>query len=164
MFLGGIVCNNGGKLIKDLRAGLGPNVLLMGPDGFTPFDAVASGSGGASDGMLISVAGLPNERLGATGQKFIKAFTKAQKRVPDPYGVYMAQATEIALDAIARSTGTRGSVASAIFTTTLKDSIFGRFSFDINGDPLLKAITFYKMGGNTAKTFRVIFPPASLTC
>ena len=37
VFLGGIVCNNGGKLIKDLRAVLGKNFPLLLPDGWTPF-------------------------------------------------------------------------------------------------------------------------------
>ncbi|HEX9351117.1 MAG TPA: branched-chain amino acid ABC transporter substrate-binding protein, partial [Gaiellaceae bacterium] len=39
VFLGGIVCNNGGKLIKDLKAGLGPDVQIFGPDGWTPISA-----------------------------------------------------------------------------------------------------------------------------
>src|SRR6059058_5627170 len=34
IFLGGIICNNGAKLIKDLRAGV-PNATLIAPDGFS---------------------------------------------------------------------------------------------------------------------------------
>ena len=40
VFLGGLICENGGKLIKDLRAGLGTGVTLLAPDGFTPVSAV----------------------------------------------------------------------------------------------------------------------------
>src|SRR6185503_18819296 len=36
VFLGGLVCENGGKLIKDLRAGLPAGTKLILPDGFTP--------------------------------------------------------------------------------------------------------------------------------
>ena len=39
IFLGGLICENGGKLIKDLRNAVGPNVKLMMPDGFTPVSA-----------------------------------------------------------------------------------------------------------------------------
>src|SRR5436305_13644373 len=34
IFLGGIICNNGAKLIKDLKAGV-PNATLIAPDGFS---------------------------------------------------------------------------------------------------------------------------------
>ncbi len=39
VFFGGIVCNNGAKLLKDLRAVLGPNPVFVGPDGWTPYSA-----------------------------------------------------------------------------------------------------------------------------
>jgi branched-chain amino acid transport system substrate-binding protein len=39
VFLGGIVCLNGGKVIKDLRAVLGAKFPMLMPDGFTPFSA-----------------------------------------------------------------------------------------------------------------------------
>src|SRR5881275_498308 len=68
VFLGGLICENGGKLIKDLRAGLGPDVKLLSPDGFTPISAVVQGAGQASEGQYVSVAGLPNENLGSVGK------------------------------------------------------------------------------------------------
>jgi len=49
VFLGGLICENGGKLVKDLRAGLGADVQLMGPDGFTPVSAVVQGAGQAAE-------------------------------------------------------------------------------------------------------------------
>jgi len=48
VFLGGLICENGGKLIKDLASVLGKNVTLMAPDGFTPISAVVSGAGNVS--------------------------------------------------------------------------------------------------------------------
>ncbi|TML00954.1 MAG: hypothetical protein E6G36_13825 [Actinobacteria bacterium] len=65
MFIGGLICENGGKLIKDLSSVLGNNVQLLAPDGFTPISAVVSGAGNASEGIYVSVAGEPNEKLGA---------------------------------------------------------------------------------------------------
>ena len=47
VFLGGLICENGGKLIKDLAAGA-PGVKIMAPDGFTPISATIQGAGTAS--------------------------------------------------------------------------------------------------------------------
>ena len=63
IFLGGIVCNNGGKLIKDLRAGVGPDVQIFGPDGWTPISATIEGAGEASEGMYITQPGIPADQL-----------------------------------------------------------------------------------------------------
>src|ERR671926_1063439 len=71
VFLGGLICENGGKLIKDLKSVLGNSVTLIAPDGFTPISAVVSGAGNTSEGMYVSVAGQPNEKLGPKGQKFV---------------------------------------------------------------------------------------------
>ena len=38
VFLGGLICENGGKLIKDIAAGA-PGVKILAPDGFTPVSA-----------------------------------------------------------------------------------------------------------------------------
>lgn len=162
VFMGGIVDNNGAKLIKDLRAGLGPNVLLVAPDGFTPFSAVAE-AGSAAEGVYISVAGLPNQALGKTGKAFLRAFSAyAKKKTIDPYAVYAAQAAQVTLDAIARSNGTRPSVVAELFKTNVKDGILGTFRIDRNGDTTLKGITIYKMTKGEGAYNRFIVPPAQL--
>ena len=65
VFLGGLICENGGKLIKDIRANA-PNVKILAPDGFTPISADVQQSGGKAEGMYVSVAGLPNSQLPAS--------------------------------------------------------------------------------------------------
>jgi len=162
VFLGGIVCNNGAKLIKDMRAGLGAGAKIIGPDGFTPFSAVAA-AGPSAEGMLISVAGLPNEALGAGGKKFIKDFVKYQGRKPDPYAVYAAQTAVVLLDAIAKSNGTRSQVAANFFKTKITGGILGSFTIDKNGDTSIKGITIYKMTKGDGKTYATLYPPVSLT-
>ena len=110
VYLAGIVCNNGVKLIKDIGAVLGKGVTLAAPDGFTPYSATA-GAGAAAQGMYISYAGVPLSLLGAKGKAFLKAFAKYQGRsVVDPYAVYAAQTAQIMLNAIGNSNGSRLSV------------------------------------------------------
>jgi branched-chain amino acid transport system substrate-binding protein len=161
VFFGGIVCNNGAKLIKDIRAAVGPDVSFVGPDGFTPFSAVVSGAGEAANGMFVSVAGLPLEKLGPAGKKFVTDFVKYQKRPPDPYAAYAAQAADVLLDAIARSNGTRPSVVQQLFRTNVKGGILGTFRIDKNGDVHGKPITIYQLP--SGKTYVTLFPPDSLT-
>src|SRR4051794_13454906 len=118
VFLGGLICENGGKLIKDLRAGLGAKVRLMAPDGFTPISSVVQGAGTAAENVTVSVAGLPNKNLKGAGKAFVKAFAaRVGNPTPNPYSVYAAQAAEIMVAAIAKSNGTRADVAAQLFKT-----------------------------------------------
>jgi branched-chain amino acid transport system substrate-binding protein len=151
VYLGGIVCNNGAKLLKDLRAVLGAGPVFVGPDGWTPYSATLA-AGSAAQGMYVSYAGQPLEKLPKTGKKFIKAFKKylGSKTLPPPYAVYQAQGAQIMLAAIKRSNGTRASVTAQLFKTKVKNGIMGTFHFDKNGDIApLKWISFDQLRGNT---------------
>jgi len=161
VFLGGLICENGGKLIKDIAAGA-PGVKIMAPDGFTPVSAVIQEAGSAANNMTVSVAGLPNSELKGAGKAFVAAFTKADHNAPDPYSVYAAQAAEAMIAAIAQSNGTRSDVAKQVFKINLKNSILGNVSFNANGDVTSNPVTIYKVVGGKTTTLRVIVPPKSL--
>ncbi len=163
VFLGGLICENGGKLVKDLRAGLGPDVKLMAPDGFTPISAVVDGAGQAAEGVFVSVAGQPNENLGAVGKKFVKDFgaTQTSGQV-DPYSSYAAQAADVLLTAIENSDGTRASVAENLFKTDITDGILGSFKINQNGDTNANPVSIYQIKGGKQTTYKVITPPTSL--
>jgi branched-chain amino acid transport system substrate-binding protein len=161
VFLGGLICENGGKVIKDIRAGVPASVKIMLPDGFTPASATIKEAGAAAQGATISVAGLPNSALKGAGKTFVTDFTKAVG-VPDPYAVYAAQATEVMVQAIAQSNGTRADVTKQLFKINLKNSILGSVSFNSNGDVTSNPVTIYKVSGNSAPTLKVITPPKSL--
>ena len=74
VYLGGIYDNNGGQLIKDKVAVLGPNtgdVKLFAPDGFTGYPDLLKLP--EAEGMYLSFAGLPTAQLvkpGGVGGKF----------------------------------------------------------------------------------------------
>ena len=160
VFLGGIVCNNGGKLIKDVRAAVGPSATIIGPDGFTPFSAVIQGAGQAAEGMYISAPGIPTEKLKGTGGQFVKEFG-AQVGSVDPYSAYAAQAADIMLDAVAQSDGTRADVAEKITNRSIKNSILGTFKLDKNGDTTLGTVTINQVKGGTTRIVRTITPKLS---
>jgi branched-chain amino acid transport system substrate-binding protein len=153
IYFGGIVCNNGVKLLKDIRAAVGSKVQFAGPDGWTPYSATAA-AGSAAQGMLITYAGLPLEKLPAKGKAFISAFSKFLKlpkgELPPPYAVYQAQAAQIMLGAIARSNGTRSDVTAKMFSSRVVNGIMGTFHFDKNGDITpTKAIAMDRIKGKT---------------
>jgi branched-chain amino acid transport system substrate-binding protein len=161
VFLGGLICENGGKVIKDIRAGA-PGVKIMAPDGFTPISAdVQEAGAGNANGMFVSVAGLPNSKLKGAGKAFVSGFTKAVGS-PDPYSVYAAQSAQVLVDAIARSNGTRADVAKQLFKTKVTNGILGSFTINSNGDTSSNPVTIYKIAGGKSTTLRVITPPVSL--
>jgi branched-chain amino acid transport system substrate-binding protein len=162
VFLGGLICENGGKLIKDLRAGLGQSAQIMAPDGFTPVSADVQGAGAAAEGMTVSVAGLPNEKLGSAGKKFVTDFGKTTGGTVNPYAVYAAQAAEVLVQAIAKSDGSRASVAANLFKTNVQNGILGSFKIDANGDTTSNPVSIYQVKNGQQTTYTVITPPTSL--
>ena len=83
-----------------------------------------------------------------------------------------AAATEVLLDAIARSDGTRPSVSRALLSTR-RDGSTGPVRFDRNGDLVSPAVTILRIrardgvsrvaGFEGAAVDRVIRPPAGIT-
>jgi len=163
IFVGSLICENGGKLIKDLRSVLGAGVKLLLPDGFTPISAVVEGAGAAAEGAWVSVAGLPNSKLKGAGKAFLTSFAKANKgKAPDPYSVYAAQATIAMLSAISKSNGSRASVTSQIFKVNLTGSILGNLAFNAQGDVKGGPVAIYRIKGGKSTDYAVINPPEAL--
>ena len=81
---------------------------------------------------------------------------------PDPYSVYAAQATQVLLDAIARSDGSRASVTAQLFKTKVSNGILGSFAIDRKGDITAGAVTIYRIVHGKPTVFGVITPPTSL--
>ena len=159
VFLGGIVCLNGGKVIKDIRAVLGAAFPILMPDGFTPFSATGSTSGNTSNGAYISYPGIPVKSLKGAGAKFVAGFTKQNNRkLPDPYSAYAAQAAQVVLGAIAKSNGARSDVASKLFNLQVTNGVLGNFSINANGDTTLGTVSFGQMNGQNAKFVGLISP------
>jgi branched-chain amino acid transport system substrate-binding protein len=163
VFLAGIVCNNGGKLVKDLRAGLGTDVTLIGPDGWTPISATIEGGGPAANNMYISQPGIPTDQLTGAGKEFVDAFqAETGKDTVDPYTAYAGQATEVLLDAIERADGDdRAKIAEELFNTDIQDGILGDFQIDENGDTTLGTVTFFQVKDGAPEFVKTITPELS---
>jgi branched-chain amino acid transport system substrate-binding protein len=162
VFIGGLICENGGKLVHDIVTG-DPGVKLLLPDGFTPVAATVQQSGGKGNGAYYSVAGLPNSQLPQEGKGFVSDFSNANGHATvDPYSVYAAEAAQVVLAAIANSDGTRAGVNSALFKVNIQNGYIGPVSFNANGDISHNAVTIYKAVNGVAQTYKVIVPSSSL--
>ena len=160
IFLGGIVCNNGGKLIKDLKAG-NPDAQIIGPDGWTPISATIEGAGAASNDMYITQPGVPVDQLSGAGQEFVNGFTEANGKAPNPYTAYAAQAAVVLLDAIERGGDDRAKVAEELFNTDIQDGILGNFQIDENGDTTLGTVSVYQVKDGKETFVKTITPELS---
>jgi len=157
VFLGGIVCNNGAKLMQDIKA-VNPKIQLQMPDGFSE----PSANGAVGNGAYISVAGEPPTALTGAGANFVKSFGKSVGAVPNPYSAYGAQAAEVMLQAVAAGGGQRSTTTKAVFGLTVTNGILGTFTIGASGDTNLTPVTIYRQKGKALVPVKTLIPPASL--
>jgi ABC-type branched-subunit amino acid transport system substrate-binding protein len=131
LYLVGLPEGNADTLIQDVKAAL-PDVAIVTPDSFAAPDT-ADELGPIGDGLLTTVPGIPPSELPPAGQRFLREFG-SQTGSPGTGPPEAAQATEVLLDAIGRSDGTRASVAVELFATKVENGILGSFTFDRYGD------------------------------
>ena len=170
VFLGGLICENGGQVLKDKVAVLGPNaatpgegVVTLMPDGFTT-QATIDEAGKAAQGAFSSVAGVPADQLQGAGKEFVDSFMEETGAEPplEPYTAYAAQAAEIVLTAIEEGGAERASVIEGVFNFTTTDGIIApEFEIDDNGDPTVGPVTIY-VARQSFETQEVVTPEADL--
>ena len=157
VYLAGVTQLNAKRLVLDLRAALGPSVTFIAPDSFAAED-IARELGAAGEGMRVTVPSFPPEALPPAGQRFRREFN--EPLLPGDLGIAeAAQATEVLLDAIARSDGTRASVVRRLFATRVKNGILGSFSFDRNGDIVPGPVAVYRFERGKMRTAGVVRVP-----
>jgi branched-chain amino acid transport system substrate-binding protein len=132
VYLVGLPEGNAKTLIEDLRAELG-QVPIITPDSFAGED-IAEELGPIGDGVLTTVPGIPHSALPPTGKKFLREFGEIEAVQGAQGAPEAAQATEVLLDAIGRSDGTRASVVDELFATKVENGILGSFTIDRFGD------------------------------
>src|SRR5438552_2156544 len=158
VFLGGIICNNGAKLMQDIKA-VDPKIQLQMPDGFS---GGLPSNGAVANGAYISVAGAPPSALTGAGATFVKRFGKQIGTTPNPYAAYGAQAMDVMLQAVARGGGQRANTNKGIFGLTIRNGILGNFTINATGDTNLLPITIYKQVGKKLNPVKTLVPAGNL--
>jgi branched-chain amino acid transport system substrate-binding protein len=162
VFIGGLIDTNAGGVIRDLRRLLSDDVDLLAPAGLSPVSLLMEKSKGAARGTYLSFPGVLPEGLPPAAASWVKRFGATQPgAVIEPSAVYAAQATEVLLDAVARSDGTRRSVVDELFRTRVEDGLLGSFGFDANGDISESPMTIVQIrrGGSDNRVQSVVGAP-----
>jgi branched-chain amino acid transport system substrate-binding protein len=142
VLLAGLTEQNGGRLIKDKVAVLGPNagaVKLLAPDGFAQQSTIDL-AGTAAKGMYASVPGRVPQNLTGPGKKLVGELQSEVKGPVELYAPYAGQAASVLLDAISGGAG-RGGVIDAVRKTKVRNGITGSFDILPSGDPSIGPIT-----------------------
>lgn len=162
VYLGGYVTSNGPRLIRELGAALGRDVAMLAPDGFNQPTALVEGAGERTEGLTITLAAAPVQALPPTGRRWSAKFARRWGSKPCCYAVHAGQVTEIVLDAIGRSDGSRATVLDNLFDTKVRSGLVGDFSFDRFGDTTLTSIAAYRIHGARIRFERMIEVPKAL--
>jgi branched-chain amino acid transport system substrate-binding protein len=162
VYVAGFSHNNGPRLIRDLRAGLGDQVLLLGPDGFDQPNAIVEGAGELADGFTFTVAAANVRALPVVGRRWAAQFRQRWAAQPCCYTVHAGQVMQLVLDAIAASDGTRAQVLRNLQRADVKDGLVGDFRFDRYGDTTLKAISVYVIRGGRLSYLQTLDVPRAL--
>lgn len=138
IYIGGVEPNNGGQLMKDKVAVLGDNeqVKVIASDGFVTTAWFDDAGKENVEGAYGTAPTRPADQLTESGQEFLRGFReKIGEDTPlQVYTLYAAAATQVILDTIARSDGTREDIIKKMFETDM-ETVVGPMSFNANGDP-----------------------------
>jgi len=141
VYYGGITQNNAGKLFKDLRSVLGPDVKLMGPDGIYE-QAFIDDAGDAGEGTYITFGGVGASKLTGKGADWYQAYKAKYGNEPEGYASYGYESAKVAIDAITRAgSKDREAIRAAVFATSNYTGVLGTWSFDANGDTTLTTMS-----------------------
>jgi branched-chain amino acid transport system substrate-binding protein len=161
VLLAGLTEENGGRLIKDKVAVLGPNsdVKLLAPDGFAQQSTIDL-AGKAAKGMFASVPGEVPQNLTGPGKKLVGELEADLKGPVELYAPYAGQAASVVLDAIGKGS-TRSGVIEAVRSTSVRNGITGSFDLLPSGDPSIGPITV-SVAKKTFVPFQVVEPGPAL--
>ena len=146
--IGGTVPFGTDRLLKALRARLGPRTVIMAGDGVVPISELLRRTGRAARGLYVATSDLPPDAIARTpaGRRVARDLGETAHQ---EWALHAAQATEVVLHAIARSDGTRASVLRELRATEVKDGILGDFRFDRYGDITPARVTIFRVEGRT---------------
>jgi DNA-binding SARP family transcriptional activator/ABC-type branched-subunit amino acid transport system substrate-binding protein len=146
VYVGGLIDTNGGAVLRAVRRELGQRIAIVAPDGFLPVSTLSARAGSAARGSYITLPGLTLSGLPPAGRRFARELAATAPRTAvQPASVYAAQAAEIVLAALARSSGTRASVSRALPRIAPRDELIGPVRLDTAGRAVAMPITIVRV-------------------
>ena len=147
VFIAGLGSVGGGRAVMALRERLGSRIKIMAVDPYLPIAEVLAFAGTAAHGLYFSSTDVPPRAQPPAGRRFARDIGTFDTPV---FGVLPAgQTTELILDAIARSDGTRASVLEELRGANVEDGILGDFRIDRYGDITPARLAIFRITGAT---------------
>jgi ABC-type branched-subunit amino acid transport system substrate-binding protein len=144
----GIPDDYGAATIGGLRRLLGPSVVFLADDAFLAERLPVPIR--QAQPFYLSVPSITGAELPAAGRAFVAGFRGTQPgRASDLFSFYAAEATDVLLQAIAHSNGTRTSVVRQLLRVRIKNGILGTFGFDRYGDITVDRVGIYRLNRRT---------------
>ena len=165
MIYTGITANNAVQIFKDMAVAL-PDATLLGPEGVGETGFFDPDEGGLPANVAartrITIPGVAPEEYPPAGKQFLKDYTaKFGEKNPDRYAVYGYESMSVLLDAVKRagsSGGDRAAVVEELLGTKDREGVFGKYSFDENGDITLTPYGVYKIEDGALAFDRTVDP------
>jgi branched-chain amino acid transport system substrate-binding protein len=163
IYFGGIIEQNAAQIIKD-KVGAGMSneeVAFMGPDGIF-VNTLISQAGDSAEGIYCSFGGIPPEKLGGAGQKFIDTYEENYDDDVQAYTAYAYEAANVMLDAIERASNEAGgvpdrkAVIEQVFATQDYQGVLGTWSFDNDGDTTLTKLSIQEVEDGEFRLVRTL--------
>jgi branched-chain amino acid transport system substrate-binding protein len=157
MFYGATTANQTTTVWKDVNAA-NPDLKLFGPAGMADSAFTGEIPESAQRMTYLTSPTIDPKLYPPSGQAFFKAYKKRFGQQPESYAIYGYEAMKLALTAI-KNAGDKGDDRQAVidefFKIRNRDSVFGRYSIDPNGDTTLSTY-----GGNIVKDGQLVFDKA----
>jgi branched-chain amino acid transport system substrate-binding protein len=150
VLLGGSVFDGGDRVVKALRARLGRRLeIMVGDITFLPVRFALDLAGPAAHGVYVASTDIEGGQgsLRTSSRRFLRDFVGGEFATPQQYVNHAADATELVLNAIARSDGTRASVLDEIRKTRVRNGLLGDYRLDRNGDITPAPVLILRMTG-----------------
>lgn len=156
VYYGGITPNGGPELLKALR-NIAPHIAFMGPDGIYEQDFIDR-AGTSSEGVYVTTVGAPPAEVkNPAAQEYVKKYQERFNSTPDVFGALAYEAMKVVIASIARVDSVdRASLLKEVRSTRDYNGVFGRWSFDQNGDTSLKLMSGNQVVGGVF-VFKKIF-------
>jgi branched-chain amino acid transport system substrate-binding protein len=149
--LGADPLHGGDKVLRALRARLGPRIPILAHFFFFDVTDVLRRAGAAGHNVYVATNDLPRAAMPQT-----PAARRFESNLGEPatqlLGVLeVGQAAELVVQAIARSDGSRASVLHALRTGNVKNGLLGTFGFDHNGDNTAPLVPIVRIVGRSPR-------------
>jgi ABC-type branched-subunit amino acid transport system substrate-binding protein len=151
----------GAGLLKALRARFGTRLKVMADFYYGIPPEVLEATEGAARGVYVATSDVKRSDIGLTpkGRRFMQAYGPD---VENGYVLEAAQATELVIQAIARSDGTRASVLRGLKASRVRNGLLGSFRFDRNGDLTPASVPIMRLTAKDRVLDRVVRIPRRL--